>query len=74
LIDTKADDYAITLEVWEVDNYKIITWVNNSVTHSIDTQLTKFDTIKEVWDTYFDCTESNFTKQYQLETNIRALK
>ena len=38
-IDTKTNDYAIALEVWEVDNFKIITWVNNSFTHSIDAQL-----------------------------------
>jgi len=36
LIDTKVDDYATTLEVYEVNNSKIITWVNNSITHSID--------------------------------------
>jgi len=27
LIDTKVDDYAIALEVWEVDNSQIITWI-----------------------------------------------
>jgi len=47
-IDTKADDYVTTLEVWEVDNSKIITWLNNSVTHLIGTHLTKYDTAKEV--------------------------
>jgi len=47
-IDTKIDDYAITLEVWGVENSKIITWVNNSVTHLIGAQLTKYDTTKEV--------------------------
>jgi len=47
LIDTKFDDYATTLEVWKVDNSKIITWVNNSVIHSIITQLAKFDIVEE---------------------------
>ena len=42
-IDTKANDYATALEVWEVNNSKIITWVNNFVTHMIDAQLAKYD-------------------------------
>ena len=36
MIDTKVSDYATTLEVLEVDNSKIVNWVNNSVTHLID--------------------------------------
>jgi len=48
LINIKVDDYVTTLEVWKVDNFKIITWVNNLVIHSIDTQLVKYDATKEV--------------------------
>jgi hypothetical protein len=32
----------------EANNAKIITWINNSVEHSIDTQLAKYETTKEV--------------------------
>jgi len=51
-IDTKTDDYATVLEIWkrEADNSKIITWINNSITHSIDAQLAKYDTPKEICD------------------------
>jgi len=48
LIDTEADDYATTLEVWEIDNSKIIACVNNSTIYSVGAQLTKYDTAKEV--------------------------
>jgi len=58
-IDTKVDNYAIT-------------WVNNSITHLIDAQLGKYDTLKDVWDHLSRL--YNFDKQYQLETNICALK
>jgi len=47
-IDNKVDDYATTLGVREVDNSKIIIWVNNFVTHLISSQLTKYDIAKEV--------------------------
>ncbi|PWA52684.1 hypothetical protein CTI12_AA256050 [Artemisia annua] len=33
--DEKLDNYDVLLETWEVDNSKIITWINNSVTPSI---------------------------------------
>ncbi|XP_042472527.1 uncharacterized protein LOC122055222 [Zingiber officinale] len=73
--DINADDYAKSLNIWETDNAKIITWINNSVSHSIDTQLTKYETTKEVWDHLARLyTQSNFAKQYQLEANIRALQ
>ncbi|XP_062084857.1 uncharacterized protein LOC133790997 [Humulus lupulus] len=68
-------DYATLLENWEVDNSKIITWINNSVEHSIGTQLAKYETAKEVWDHLARLyTQSNFAKQYQLESDIRALE
>eukprot|EP00257_Ricinus_communis_P026563 XP_025013977.1 uncharacterized protein LOC112535577 [Ricinus communis] len=41
------DDMAL-LDKWEVDNSKIITWINNSVKHSIGTQLAKYETAKEL--------------------------
>jgi len=49
-IDTKFNNYATALEVWEVDNSKIIIWVNNSVIYSIGAQLAKYDITKEVSD------------------------
>ncbi|XP_073056860.1 uncharacterized protein [Primulina eburnea] len=34
--DQTNPDYAVSLDVWEADNSKIITWINNSVAHSIE--------------------------------------
>ncbi|KAK0607549.1 hypothetical protein LWI29_016510 [Acer saccharum] len=73
--DKKAENYVDLLDVWEANNSKIITWVNNSVEHSIGTQLAKYETAKEVWDHLARLyTQSNFAKQYQLESDIRALE
>jgi hypothetical protein len=41
---------AVLIETWETNNAKIITWINNSVEHSIGTQLARYETTKEVWD------------------------
>ena len=61
--DNKLDNYVVLLETWEVDNSKIITWVNNSVTPSIGLQLAKYETAKEVWDHLAKLyTQSNFAK------------
>ncbi|XP_048229095.1 uncharacterized protein LOC107260911 [Ricinus communis] len=43
----KPQDDVALLDKWEVDNSKIITWINNSVKHSIGTQLAKYETAKE---------------------------
>ncbi|XP_075475089.1 uncharacterized protein LOC142505850 [Primulina tabacum] len=73
--DDQTNDYAVLVDNWEADNSKIITWINNSVTHSIGVQLAKYETAKEVWDHLARLyTQSNFAKQYQLESNIRALQ
>ncbi|XP_074373914.1 uncharacterized protein LOC141714284 [Apium graveolens] len=73
--DGKTDDSAKAIEVWEAENSKIVTWINNSVTHSIGDQLAKYETAKEVWDHLSRLyTQSNFPKQYQLEMDIRALQ
>ncbi|KZV56542.1 hypothetical protein F511_16141, partial [Dorcoceras hygrometricum] len=70
-IDDTATDYAVLVDNWEVAN----SWINNSVTHSIGIQLAKYETAKEVWDHLARLyTQSNFAKQYQLETDIRALQ
>lgn len=69
------EDYQNLLDIWEANNAKIITWVNNSVEHSIGTQLAKYETAKEVWDHLQRLfTQSNFAKQFQLENDIRALQ
>ena len=69
------DTDAGLIDTWEADNAKIITWINNSVEHSIGTQLAKYETAKEVWDHLQRLfTQSNFAKQYQLENDIRALQ
>ena len=62
------------LDVWEVNNSKIITWIN-SVTPSIGMQLAKYEYAKEVWDHLARLyTQSNFAKKYQLECDIRAFE
>ena len=62
------------IDTWEANNAKINTRINNSVEHSIGTQLAKYKTTKEVWDHLQRLfTQSNFAKQYQLENDIRAL-
>ncbi|GKE49401.1 hypothetical protein Tco_1480659, partial [Tanacetum coccineum] len=59
----------------EVDNSKIIIWINNSVTPSIGLQLANYETTKVVWDHLAKLyTQFNFAKQYQLEKDIRALQ
>jgi len=71
--NTEEGDTA-SIDTWEANNAKIITWINNSVEHSIGTQLAKYETAKEVWDHLQRLfTQSNFAKQYQLENDIRAL-
>ena len=37
--DAKTAESKTAIEVWEVNNSKIITWINNSVTHYIGFQL-----------------------------------
>jgi len=64
----------VLIDTWEANYAKIITWINNSVEHSIGTQLVKYETAKEVWDHLQRLfTQSNFAKQYQSENDIRAL-
>ena len=64
----------VLIDIWEANNAKIITWINNSVEHSISMELVKYETTKEVWDHLQRLvTQSNFAKQYQLENDIRAL-
>jgi glucose-6-phosphate isomerase len=71
--NTEEGDAAL-IDVWEANNAKIITLINNSIKHSICMQLAKYETIKEVWDHLQRLfMQSNFTKQYQLGNDIRAL-
>jgi len=71
--NTKEGDTA-SIDIWEANNAKIITWINNFVEHSIGTKLAKYEIAKEVWDHLQRLfTQSNFAKQYQLENGIRAL-
>ncbi|XP_073131422.1 uncharacterized protein [Henckelia pumila] len=73
--DETTTNYANLVDSWETDNSKIITWINNSVTHFIGIQLDKYETAKEVWVHLARLyTQSNFAKQYQLETYICALQ
>jgi len=45
--NTEARDVAL-IDAWEANNVKIITWINNSIEHSIGMQLAKYETTKEV--------------------------
>ena len=69
------EKYAEQLDVWKVNNLKIIIQINNSIENSIGTQLTKYETTKETWEhlkrLYM---QSNFGKQYQLKVDIQALE
>ena len=44
------EDYATGLDTWEVNNSKIINWINNSVEYSIGARLAKYETRNEVCD------------------------
>ncbi|KAH6834928.1 hypothetical protein C2S53_007300 [Perilla frutescens var. hirtella] len=74
-IEADNEKYEEQMEVWQVNNSKIITWINNLVDNSIGMQLAKYDTAKQVWDhlerLYI---QSNFAKQYQLEMDIRTFQ
>ncbi|XP_062099980.1 uncharacterized protein LOC133805845 [Humulus lupulus] len=73
--DDKDESFAEQFDLWDAKNSKIITWVNNSVQQSIDIQLEKYETAKEVWEHLERLyTQSNFAKQYQLEIDIQALQ
>ena len=45
----KDEGFAEQFDIWDASNYKIITWVNSSVQQSIDVQLARYETAKEVW-------------------------
>jgi len=45
--NTEEGDIAM-INTWEANNAKIITWINNSIEHSISTQLVKNETTKEI--------------------------
>ncbi|XP_019427158.1 PREDICTED: uncharacterized protein LOC109335479 [Lupinus angustifolius] len=73
--NSATENYAKELETWEVNNSKIITWINNSVSQSIGFQLAKYDSASQVWEHLKRLyVQSNFAKQYQLEIDIRALQ
>ncbi|XP_019455139.1 PREDICTED: uncharacterized protein LOC109356269 [Lupinus angustifolius] len=73
--NSATENYAKELETWEVNNSKIITWINNSVSQSIGVQLAKYDSASQVWEHLKRLyVQSNFAKQYQLEIDIRALQ
>ncbi|XP_050134651.1 uncharacterized protein LOC126610561 [Malus sylvestris] len=69
----KDEKHVDLLAIWEMNNSKIITWINNSVDLKIGMQLSKFSRSKEVWDHLAKLyTKSNFAKRYQLEMEIRG--
>jgi len=70
--DAKVEKYEELLSVWEMNNAKIITWINYSVEQSIGRQLAKFSTTKEIWDYLY--IQSNFAKGYQLELELDIKK
>lgn len=46
--DDKVTNYMKFLKIWEFENSKIITWINNFIVQSIGTQLGKYDIAKVV--------------------------
>jgi len=44
------EGYTVSIDAYESNNAKNITWINNSVKHFIGIQLAKYETLKEVWD------------------------
>ncbi|CAN6709012.1 unnamed protein product [Malus baccata var. baccata] len=71
----KDEKHVELVAAWEMNNSKIITWINNSVDLAIGMQLAKFSTSKEVWDHLAKLyTKANFAKRYQLEMEIRTIQ
>ena len=50
ILKNNKEEDVVLIDIWDANNAKIITWINNSVEHSIGTQLAKYETAKEVWD------------------------
>lgn len=44
------ENYVANIDTWDVNNAKIISWINKFVEHSIGIELAKYETIKEAWD------------------------
>jgi hypothetical protein len=42
------EGYTVSIDAYESNNAKNITWINNSVKHFIGIQLAKYETLKEV--------------------------
>ena len=63
--DKQNAKFVKELETWEVNNSKIITWINNFVLQSIGMQLAKYDLAKAIWDHLkMLYVQSNFPIQY----------
>lgn len=69
--DPKKEYYVVALEKWTTENARILTWFHHSVDPSIGMNFSKHKTLKKVGD-YLKIIylESNFTKQYELESSI----
>ena len=42
------EGYVALIDAQETNNANIVTWINNSIKHSIGTQLVKYETTKEI--------------------------
>lgn len=73
--DPKHADYVTAFAKWELENARVLTWFHNSVEPTIGMNFSKYDTAKEVWD-YLQgmYLHSDFAKEYELESSIRAAK
>ena len=59
----------------EIENQKIMTWIANTVDHSISMQFSKLETAKAFWDFLSNrYNQTNFALKYKLEMDIRNLK
>jgi gag-polypeptide of LTR copia-type/Zinc knuckle len=71
----KKADWKNKVDQWEVENSKIMTWIANTVDHSISMQFSRFETAKAIWDFLSNrYNQTNFYLKYKLEMDIRNLK
>ena len=70
-INDRDEKYLDILDSQKANNSTILTWINNSIEHSIGIQLAKYKIVKQVSDHLTQLyTQSNIAKQYQLEFDI----
>lgn len=73
--EEKKAKWETDVDQWEIENNKIMTWIANTVDHSISLQFNKFETAKAIWDYLSNrYNQTNFALKYKLEMDIRNIK